>query len=199
MTDSSASVKFGRRRVAIGFNLKKGEYGGYCLLPRCNERGMFTSEFVQFLKNPDFALKLCQELEKVPFKAVNIEMDLSTDLNKYDQVKINIQEEPELKGKWPNYKNFEKWMSNWEGLGYAHSYVKPNTRTRVVIPGETEKDFSHLKTWLKNSDDEEKTVLMSLLASNIEKFSVGSVYVCSNPGRESWFNLCLIGKHSDKS
>jgi len=180
----SASINFGRKRLAIDIRLKK-DGDGWRIDPICNNRKMTTSEFILLLKNPKFSERFSQKILDIPSKAISICSTHISDETKDEPISFLIEEDPLKKGMYPNYSPFSRSMNNW---GYAHSMVDRISKSVIVFPHASDRDFSHLITFLKNSDEDERAALWSKVADEVN-ISSRNLQIKTTFERIPWFNI----------
>lgn len=159
-----AQIKFGRKRLSIGFRLKKVSDTECLLQPLSNMEIMKASEFVPLLKSKDFVLKLCSKILETGFKAIDFESSVIDPSSMSNPFHIKITESATKKGMYPSYKQFSRHMNSW---GSVQSVKIPDSNDWIVFPSQTDRDFSHMITFLKNSDDDEKFELWQKISDKI--------------------------------
>ena len=180
----SASVVFGKKQLAVHFELLKKD-NTYIIQPKSNNRDMMVCEFLPLLRNKAFSQKLSDILLSIPYKAITFETTLIKEDHVEEPITIKVKEDTLKKGLWPNYSSFSKLMNNW---GYAHHYLIPPTNTAIVFPHATDRDFSHLMTFLKNSDEDERSALWDKIATLSKPTSKG-IRIHTSMDSIPWLNI----------
>ena len=195
LTMNKNQLNFGRKRLAVQFSLKSDKGGfedTYVIRVVSNDEEMRSSEFIPLLRNPQFALKLSSVFMDIPHKAISFQIDLNSNYDSDRTVVITAKPAPNMKGLWPNSNLFSKWMNGWGSNGYIYSKDHPNGKGKIIFPAATERDFSHFMTFLKNSDDDEKSALWNEISKQISAIEPGDIIIGTNEIPIPWLNIHVI-------